>query len=313
MDLSNDLAGGSDDMAATTPDRTPVAHRGAWQFKLRTMFALFAFAGLTFAALAYVLRDAWERDQAARDQETDRMIGEVLCRWSLAGWHTSSPSEIPRELEDALEKDTEEILNLCGISVTESIQRQLTHLRRVHWLRVGKETAADDLQWIRQIGQLRGLSLEGMDLRGVDLSPLGDLRSLQLLDLTSARLSVEDFRTLPRLECLRAIELDGHQVTDGYVGHLARLRLPSLVRLTLDSTSVSDTGLAELCGTYNLKFLNLYQSRRITGNSVDAITKMNNLRTLGIGGTGLSPNYMRTTEVRRLEKLLPACSIDYGD
>jgi hypothetical protein len=161
--------------------------------------------------------------------------------------------------------------------------------------------------------QLHGLSLAKANLNGADFSCLRDLQSLQLLDLALANMSARDFQTLPRLESLRAIELEGDQITDEFVSHLARLKVASLTRVSLDSTQVSDAGLAELCAVYNLRYLNLYNSVRITGDAVDALARMDNLRTLGVGGTGLSPRYTFTSDVQRLRHLLPMCAIDYGD
>ena len=134
-----------------------------------------------------------------------------------------------------------------------------------------------------------------------------------MLDLGEAAMSEDDFRTLPRLVALEQLLLKGQQVTDGYVLHLASLELPALVSVSLYGTRITDTGMQQLCRTYNLEDLTLDDSRYITRNSVNAIGRMTNLRTLGVRGSGLSPSYDHTMEVQRLKNLLPQCRISYGD
>ena len=83
--------------------------------------------------------------------------------------------------------------------------------------------------------------------------------------------------------------------------------------MSLDSTSASDPGIQALCGSYNLERLNLYSSSLITEQSVDSLGRMSRLKMLGIGFTGLSPRCTKTPAVERLCRLLPKCSVDYGD
>lgn len=161
--------------------------------------------------------------------------------------------------------------------------------------------------------ELRGLSLQGAKLTGCDFRNLTALQSLQWLNLSDADMTADDFATLPQLAGLHTLCLSGQNVTDAHLVHLARLRLPRLARLSLDTSSVSDAGLLPFCAAYNLEHLNLFLSRNVTEQSVDALARMSNLRTLGIGGTGLSPNYRKTPAVERLHDLLPKCSVDYGD
>jgi hypothetical protein len=40
---------------------------------------------------------------------------------------------------------------------------------------------------------------------------------------------------------------------------------------------------------------------------------MTNLQSLGIGGSGLSPNYHKTPAVERLCRLLPNYTVEHGD
>ncbi len=118
---------------------------------------------------------------------------------------------------------------------------------------------------------------------------------------------------MPRLARLQTLFLAGKNVNDQYLLHLAELRLPALATLSLNATSVSDAGVVPFCARYNLDCFNVFLSKNVTERSVNALGQMTKLRTLGIGGSGLSPNYGKTPAVERLIKLLPDCSVDYGD
>ena len=200
-----------------------------------------------------------------------------------------------------------------SLHLTDDIRERLSRLRRVQWLRLSTDTIPADFRWIGQLTQLRGLSLAGTALNGGDFSQLRNLQSLQLLDLFDADMSVKDFETLPQLIQLQALRLSGSRVVDGHLVHLAQLRLPSLRRLDLYDTHISDVGLGELCRSYNLTHLDLYLAENVTGNVVDDISRMTHLRKLAVGGTGLAPRYLWTPELDKLHNLLPRCSIDCGD
>ena len=148
---------------------------------------------------------------------------------------------------------------------------------------------------------------------GRDFRNFAALQSLQWLDLHWADMSADDFATMPHLAKLQTIFLSGEKVKDQHLLHLAQLRLPALATLSLEATSVSDAGVVPFCARYNLDCFNLFHSRNVTEQSVSALGQMTNLRTLGIGGSGLSPNYRKTPAVEQLKKLLPNCSVDYGD
>jgi hypothetical protein len=212
-----------------------------------------------------------------------------------------------------LKNDSREFLDVERIPLTETTRLQLSRLRRVRWLRLSAETTAEDLSWIGQLTQLRGLALQSAKLTGCDFRHLTTLQFLQWLNLSDADMSADDFATLPRLASLQTLFLSGEDVTDEHVLHLARLRLPALAQLRLDTTSVSDAGLSRFCCAYNLTYLALCHSKNITEQSVSELGRMTKLRTLAVSGTGLSPNYAKTPAVERLCRLLPDCSVDYGN
>jgi len=237
----------------------------------------------------------------------------LLSEWNRPGVDKPSTSSLSPRLEAALRNDTREVLDVHDIHITEPIRLQLSRLRRVQWLRLSTETTAHDLSWIGTLTQLRGLSLKGANLKGADFRNFAALQSLQWLDLSWADMSADDFQTLPDLAKLQTLFLEGENIGDRHLLHLAQLRLPALATVSLEATSVSDAGVVPFCARYNLNSFNVFLSQNVTEQSVSALGQMTNLRTLGIGGSGLSPNYRKTPAVERLKKLLPDCSVDHGD
>jgi hypothetical protein len=69
----------------------------------------------------------------------------------------------------------------------------------------------------------------------------------------------------------------------------------------------------DLCQVYDLEDLSLFLSRGVSPKSVDQIARMKRLRWLGVGGSGLAPEYLTTGAVDRLKQLLPNTRIDHGD
>jgi hypothetical protein len=280
--------------------------RHRWRFGLRTALLIILLASVPLAGAFYL-------EQAARERATEKEIETAWHEWAAAGPGGPDLWVVPAELDVELRNDTQTFVDVHRIELTEDVRRTLSRLRRVAWLRLCTETTAEDLRWIGGLTQLRGLSLEGAALQGADFTNLRELRSLQLLDLSSAEMAASDFATLPPLNALRAIHLQDGLVTDQYVTHLAELRLPSLTSVSLYHTRVSDEGLARLCAVYNLKRLDLHGCSGVTGRSVEAIGRMTHLRALDIGGTGLAPEYTATPDLQRLRELLPACAIHCDD
>ena len=252
------------------------------------------------------------RYRLTRQHAAQREIQEVIDKWYTYGSDFPYEPTLTADLERRIE-DGYEFLDVSSVVLTDALRRQLSLLDKVRWLRLSMNATAADLQWIGTLTQLRGLSLAGAKIKGADFSQLRDLQSLQLLDLSNTHISVQDFQSFPRLNQLQALLLAGRAVNDEYVMHLVQLRLPSLDRLSLSDTHITDVGLAQLCRSYNLAHLDLYHSIHVTNNAVEEIGRMTHLRRLCVGGTGLAPQYLWTPELDQLNDLLPKCSIDFGD
>ena len=272
---------------------------------MRTLSLAVLLACVAFALIGYRER------QKRVSQEIREKVHSIQRDWQWVS--QPSASVLPPPLAEALEHDTEDELDVSECHLTPALRGQLGNLRRVRWLRLSPEVASEDLQWIGQLTQLRGLSLAGSQLDGADLSELQHLQSLCWLNLSFAKISDRGFLKFPRLAKLQWLMLAGDQVNDEYLVHLSELQLPALADVELVGASVSDTGLAHSCSTYNLESLDLLNCRRISGNSIRALCKMTNLQVLAVGGTGLSPDYTVTPRIAELRSLLPSCRIDHGD
>ena len=176
------------------------------------------------------------------------------------------------------------------------------------------ELTADIKAQLEKLQRLRSLQLIRTNLRNADLGFLADLAELEKFTLRECRFREVDFETFPQLDKLATLTLSGPAITDACADRLAELRLPALRSLSLEDTSLTDEGVRRLCEVYNLKFLNLYCSRKITAKSVPEIGRMNRLERLGLGGTGIAPNFMPAAGViKELKRLLPKCEVDFGD
>jgi hypothetical protein len=92
-----------------------------------------------------------------------------------------------------------------------------------------------DLEYLKDLGNLRELTLENVDITDVGIERLSHLKGLIRL------------------------ELEGTKVTDAGLVHLSHLK--SLTRLGLKGTKVTDAGITHLCGLSQLKSVNFYRTR----------------------------------------------------
>ena len=236
----------------------------------------------------------------------------------LSEWSRPSVEEPPQGGSDEIglsslfRGDKQEMLDLVNVELTDAIRAELRACHHVKWLRLPASVCASDLHWISQMKQLRGLSLNGTNLHGADLRSLESLDSLQWLNLYGARMDEAEIATLPHLSRLENLNLGGTALTDNGIHHLISLELPSLAALCLYDARITDDGVEQLCAHYQLRYLSLYSASNVTTRSVDAIGRMKSLRLLGVGLSGISPDGTLNPDVKRLQRLLPRCVVDYG-
>lgn len=264
--------------------------------------------------------DQWIKDGGGgfegfgvRDSNAPNML---LHFWNNSNAPPETPSPLNPETAQALRDDTALVIDLHKVSLNEELREQLPRLQRVQWLRLSAGVSGEDVNWIGNLKQLRGLSLSHARLVGADFESLGNAESLMYLTLRYSEFTDSEFKTLPRLEKLQTLMLEGRNINDACLKHLAEVRLPSLRTLSIALSSVTDEGMRQLCEVYDLEVMNLYSSRDISAESITAIAKMNRLRLLGVGGTGIAPQYQhfgRTAAVAELIRRLPKCHVDDGD
>ena len=238
---------------------------------------------------------------------------ETLYEWSrpsVTHEPCGGPVELP--LVRLLQGDMHDTLDLVNVQPTDDMRSQLMECHSVKWLRLPSTIRASDLEVIGQMNNLRGLSLNGTNLRGTDLRVLESLDDLRWMNLFGAQMDSRDIATLPSFRKLENLNLGSTDLTDDGIRQLVSLDLPSLIVLDLSHNSISDDGMEQLCAKYQLRCLNLYGVSNVTKRSVDAIGRMKSLRLIGIGLSGISPDCTPNPDVRRLQKLLPRCVVDYG-
>jgi hypothetical protein len=213
---------------------------------------------------------------------------------------------------NAIRDDTAEAINLHDVRLNDELRARLPQLQRLQWLSVSVGVTGKDLEWLGRMPRLRGLAMTHADLTQADFSHLRTKDSLQWLTLACSKMTEGDFATLPCLERLELLWFYGPQVTDAYLEHLAEIHLPSLRSLGLYATSVTDRGIDAFCQTYNLEYLDVFRSDRVTPNSVPSICRMDRLQLLGVGGSGIAPAFGTTSAIAELRKSLPKCIVDFG-
>jgi hypothetical protein len=101
-----------------------------------------------------------------------------------------------------------------------------------------------DLKVLRELTDLRYLSLTGTQVTDEGLKELRELKNLQKLSLANTQVTDEGLKELKELKNLQELGLGGTKVTDEGLKELKGLK--NLELLTLDKTQVTDKGLKEL-------------------------------------------------------------------
>lgn len=245
-----------------------------------------------------------------RDEGVPNML---LNSWLSQNAPEPSLSSMHDETVRAMRDDSAIAIDLHDVPLTPDLRSQIEDLKRVEWLSISAGVTGADFRWLGNIINLRGLAVTNANLKGSDLRHLQRLKSLQWLTFSWSEMTESDFATLPYLSRLQTLWLEGNHVTDAYLKHLAKLRLPSLKTIGLYYTSATDAGMHDLCQVYDLEYLDVFTSRKITSRSVRSIGRMNRLQSLGVGGSGISPDYSETDAVKEIRRLRPGCRVDFGD
>lgn len=118
------------------------------------------------------------------------------------------------------------------------------------------------------------------------LAPLARATNLERLALNSTRVSIADYSFLASLQKLTHLDLfDLGSMTDEALVHIGAIG--GLRALNLNGTNVSDKGIAHLAGLKSLTALSLVRTR-VTPAALQVIGQLNSLATISIGGLSLS-------------------------
>jgi hypothetical protein len=153
-------------------------------------------------------------------------------------------------------------------------------------VRIGMgEGRGDFVKMLAGVKGLRRLTGTCERLADVELKNLGDLKTLEELDLAGANtVSDETLKEIGRLTNLRRLVLWHHSntFTDAGLAHLRGLK--NLQFLDLNASPVTDAGLAHLAGLPDLEVLNLSRTH-ITDTGLASLKALKNLRKLVIDDT----------------------------
>lgn len=201
----------------------------------------------------------------------------------------------------------------------------------VQSLRIPREALAqftdDDVRHLLVMPRLGSLTMDGPSgLTAAGLEQLSGIENLWSLSMRNANLKDEDVATVAALSGLKTLDLGlNRDLGDGALKVIAEL--PALETLTLDTTAVSDNGVARLAGHQQLRRLNLLQtaitdaafthlgqipslqnlnvsSTAVTGSGFGALANLSALEEIALRGTSLTDEAVETlsgiTSLQRL-------------
>jgi len=150
----------------------------------------------------------------------------------------------------------------------------------------GMELVESDLEAIAGWGSLRKLILQDVPLADLDVSPLWRLSSLEFLGLKGTGVTSEQLRPVGNLRRLRRLYLTSDPVDD-----LGPLRPLSLETLALSGTRVRDHDLAPVAEMTGLKVLWLTNTA-VTSAALSYLAALPQLEKLPLGRTGVSDAHL---------------------
>ncbi len=228
--------------------------------------------------------------------------------------HGPSPSKLGNPSEADLKKAASSRTFQCmDLRLTDQLRSVLLQSQRLEWFRPGPRATADDLPWITDLRQLRGLCLISSDLRGANFEWLEKLSELQWLDLRDTRISPGGLRTLPELRNVRVLLIGGLSIADKEIQH-ALEQCPNVRALSVERSGVTVASIEALTQSCpNLLWLSLRGAHRIGERSLDALSELRNLRYLRLTDTSLAGWASQRAYYNRIQARLPTTYIEYGE
>ena len=240
----------------------------------------------------------------------NKLLYSWLQIYERSSWNRANVTQDLFEREVSKTKS----FNCSRILLDDSLKNAIKNSAQLEYLYLGSQANSEDLEWIANLPQLRGLSLRSANLKDAELSVLNSLKKLQWLDLRSAKIPPARKSRLPTFNKLEVLFADAQLLEDD---HLHRSRpFPQLRVFSATNTSITDAGLTQLVKTTpHLRSLNLFRCKNITTKSMEPLGKLKHLRYLHIGETPLESSVydQKTSSTPELQELLPKCAIVVGN
>ncbi|HUY33298.1 MAG TPA: hypothetical protein VMV69_11005 [Pirellulales bacterium] len=168
-------------------------------------------------------------------------------------------------------------LHAANTRISDETLKSISSLPNIQVLDLTGTLVSDKgIKHLSKLITLTGLDLEGTKITGTGVKQLAPLKQLRYLNLASTAVGDDEMQILNDLTHLTSLLLAGTQITDRTVQQMQHLKLLSL----------------SVWGT------------KVTGACVGSLSKQQNLMTLWIGDTKITPKGRE-----RLQKALPKCKI----
>ena len=153
--------------------------------------------------------------------------------------------------------------------------------------RRGKKGMVADVFGEAFVEQLTQVEIKKPLERPYVLGRLSKLRELEILDLSGAGVSDDDFKLIARCETLKKLWVgqDGGKVTAAGIAELSGL--PNLASLGLDNLALSDEAMDSIAGHTTLKRLYM-DGTQVTDDGVSKLTGLQGLMGIGLQGTSIT-------------------------
>ncbi len=245
------------------------------------------------------------------------VTGNDVPNKSLRNWHLSGTSPNPQPMsvdQSALgQLQSSKLFDGRPYKLDHLFEQAVRNAHQLEWLCLPPGATLDDLRWIGEVKQLRGLSLNGANLSGADLQLLQKLTDLQWLNLKGAELPPAIVSPLPHLPRLQVLIMDDVRPFERYCDIVGQF--PSLRVLNIARTYITDDGLRKLVrANPHIQLLDISGPKRITVASIPELAKLTELKVLHIGDImGYADELELIDAVPKLQRQLPECFIYTGD
>lgn len=186
-------------------------------------------------------------------------VGRMLQLRKLSLYFTSITDSGIAVIQDLTNLEELNLNSTSTPKLTASSFRSIGRLKKLTVLRAHILSASDvALANLKSLGELECLELSAQGITGIGFQGLDSLDSLRRLKVWGY-ITDDGLEAIARLNRLKLLEFDGHQVTDDGIASLAALE--HLESLSFHGTFVTDDGLEHLKALKKLKSLDIHSFR----------------------------------------------------